>query len=263
MSDTPKDGGMVSSFKRLLGGRRPPIFEFIEQRQMSMVFQPIVNLRTGSIYAHEALLRSKSPHFANPTEVFHAAFEADCVGVLGRAARQMAVDVCDNWPLFINLHPKELNEPYVVQPDDPVVMHSHEVHVEITESVPLSHFDLCNSVLKEIRGKGAKLAIDDLGAGYSNLKYIADLSPEIVKVDRELVKGLTCSGRAFDLVRHIVNLCHGMGAKVVSEGVETAEELKASIAAGADFCQGYVLARPAFPPPSVDWPAIQAMLARV
>ncbi len=61
--------------------------------------------------------------------------------------------------------------------------------VEITESVPIKYFSQCHWVLAEIRQKGISLAIDDLGAGFSNLKYISDLQPEIVKLDRELIVG--------------------------------------------------------------------------
>ena len=228
------------------------------QNLMLIVFQPLVDLRDGSIFAYEALLRSKSPHFNSPVKMFEAAVQNNCVGALGRAARKMAVETCEEWPLFINIHPQEFDEKWLVQPDDPIFCHGRSVHLEITESVPLSHFEFCHSVLKEIRGKGLCLAIDDLGAGYSNLKYISDLSPEIVKIDRELVKDLRSAGRGFELVKHIVALCKGMGARVVAEGIETKGELRAVIRAGVHFGQGYLLARPAFPPPPVPWAEIMA-----
>jgi EAL domain-containing protein (putative c-di-GMP-specific phosphodiesterase class I) len=237
---------------------KSPIEVAVAQSLMTIFFQPVVDLKDGSIYAYEALLRSKSPHFNNPVAMFDAAVKADCVGELGRLCRKIAVETCEEWPLFINIHPQEFDEAWLVQPDDPIFCHGRTVHLEITESVPLSHFALCNSVLKEIRGKGLKLAIDDFGAGYSNVKYISDLSPEIVKIDRELVKGLELAGRGIDLVRQIVTMCKGMGAKVVAEGIETREELMAVKQAGVDFGQGYLLARPAFPPPAVPWAEIIA-----
>jgi EAL domain-containing protein (putative c-di-GMP-specific phosphodiesterase class I) len=119
------------------------------------------------------------------------------------------------------------------------------------ESVPLSHFEQCHGVLAEIRARGVLLAVDDLGAGYSNLKYIEDLYPQIVKLDRELVAGVRHDTRQFRLLHSIVRLCHEMDAKVVIEGVETVGELSAAMAAGTDYVQGYALARPAFPPPTV------------
>ena len=98
------------------------------------------------------------------------------------------------------------------------------------------------------------LVVDDLGAGYSNLKYIADLNPRVVKLDRDLIAGLTRDSRLFKLVSAIVRLCTELDAKVVAEGIETATELDAVVAAGARYGQGYLLARPAFPPPDITWP---------
>jgi EAL domain-containing protein (putative c-di-GMP-specific phosphodiesterase class I) len=107
-------------------------------------------------------------------------------------------------------------------------------------------------VLREIRGKGVSLAVDDLGAGYSNLKYIVDLKPEIVKLDRTLVADLADDHRAQVLVRHIVRLCHELGARVVAEGIEQETEMNVVVDCGADFGQGYYFARPAYPAPGVS-----------
>ncbi len=232
-----------------------PIQQVIATRQMKVVFQPLVDLDTGATFAHEALIRSTSSFFDNPPAMFRAAVEAGCCGQLGRIIRQMAVAACPNETLFLNVHPKELDEGWLVRPDDPIFQHAEAVFLEITESVPLSHFRLCQSILREVRGKGVRLVVDDLGAGYSNLKYIADLSPEVVKLDRELVAGLVHASRLHRLVKSIVRLCIDMGAKVVAEGIETVEELHAVRDAGVHYGQGYLLARPGFPPPAVNWPA--------
>src|SRR4029079_1987509 len=94
------------------------------------------------------------------------------------------------------------------------VSRAEPVYLEITESVPLSHFKHCHGVLREIRGRGISLAIDDLGAGYSNLKYIADLNPQVVKVDRQLIANLRGESRTQKLVTALVKLCDSMNAKV-------------------------------------------------
>ena len=130
------------------------------------------------------------------------------------------------------------------------------VFLEITESVPLSHYQHCHGMLGEIRRRGISLAVDDLGAGYSNLKYIADLAPEVVKLDRQLIASLRSETRLHVLVSSIVKLCDALGAKVVAEGIETVEELHAVIDAGAQYGQGFLLAMPALPAPMVDWKAI-------
>ncbi|MBA2543263.1 MAG: EAL domain-containing protein [Deltaproteobacteria bacterium] len=226
----------------------------LDVRDVRVVYQPVVDLRYQRIFAYEALVRSKAPEFETPMSLFAAAVDHSCAGELGRLIREMAIASCPDHPLFLNVHPAELNERYIVQPDDPIFNHNKDVYLEITEGVPLSHFELCKSILSEVRGRGVYLVVDDLGAGYSNLKYIADLEPRVVKLDRELIAGLTQETRLFKLVCGIVVLCQELGATVVAEGIETPAELEAVVASGARYGQGYLLARPAYPPPEISWP---------
>ena len=232
--------------------RDSAIPDVLQVGHLNVVFQPVLDLRSRRVFAYEALVRSNSPHFTGPPSLFSAAISGRVCGALGRSIREMAVVGCPGFPLFVNIHPNEFDEGYLVQPDDPIFTHEPGVYLEVTESVPLSHFRLCQSVLQEIRGRGVFLAVDDLGAGYSNLKYIADLAPEIVKLDRDLIANLGEHKRLQRLVRSIVRLCEDLGANVVAEGIETVEELRAVEDAGAHYGQGYLIARPAFPLPPVD-----------
>ncbi len=216
--------------------------------------QPIVDVATKKLFAYEALLRSRDRTYEGPLPILRGAIEQHVLGELGRALRQMALDAAPTSNLFLNIHPNEFDEGWLVRTDDPIFAHEKDVFLEITESVPLSHFRLCHSVLKELRGRGAFLVVDDLGAGYSNLKYIADLQPEVVKLDRELIMNIDKQPRLQKLIRSLSRLCVDMGAKVVAEGVETVGELSACIDAGVHYAQGYLLARPAFPSPLPVWP---------
>jgi EAL domain-containing protein (putative c-di-GMP-specific phosphodiesterase class I) len=142
-----------------------------------------------------------------------------------------------------------------VRPDDPVFSHDHDIYLEITESAPITHFHLCVSILREVCSRAsAHLVVDDLGAGYSNLKLIADLEPKVVKLDRNLIQNLDRKPRQQNLVKNVVRLCSDLGASVVAEGIETIAELDAVIDSGAHYGQGFLLARPAFPMPKVAWP---------
>jgi EAL domain-containing protein (putative c-di-GMP-specific phosphodiesterase class I) len=157
--------------------------------------------------------------------------------------------------VFLNVHPEELHEPWLIRPDDPIFTHATDVYLEITESVPFQHFDICYDVLREIRWRGGvHLVVDDLGAGYSNLKRIADLEPKIVKLDRELIREVHQNARQQRLVTGVVRLCVEMGARVVAEGIETLDELSAIRDTGAHYGQGYLFARPGFPIPGIAWP---------
>jgi EAL domain-containing protein (putative c-di-GMP-specific phosphodiesterase class I) len=240
------------------GARRSSLFalqELVELDDLSVVFQPIVDLRTSEVFAYEALVRCRVRELASPSVLFSRAVEARCSGRLGRMIREIAVPLCSGLPAFLNVHPSELTEGWLIRPDDPIFAHDSDVYLEITESVPLSHFDLCQRVLDELRGRGGvHLVVDDLGAGFSNLKRIADLAPRMVKLDRDLIAGIERSPRQRQLVRSVVRLCDDLEATVVAEGIETLDEYLALCDTGARYGQGFLFARPGFPLPTVTRP---------
>lgn len=228
----------------------------VQPDELSVVFQPIVTLATGGLFACEALVRCAVPAFRNPEVLFAEAVRDGSAGQLGRMIREVATPLCRDVPVFLNVHPAELQDSWLVRPDDPIYTHSTDVFLEITESVPFEHFEVCRSVLSEVRWRGGvHLVVDDLGAGYSNLKRIADLEPKVVKLDRELVSGVAASLRQRRLVHGVVQLCVDMGAKVVAEGIETHDEFSAILDTGVHYGQGYYFARPGFPIPAVKWPS--------
>jgi EAL domain-containing protein (putative c-di-GMP-specific phosphodiesterase class I) len=233
----------------------PPNAVGLSASDIEVVFQPIVSVVTRRVFAYEALTRCRWPSLANPEVLFRRASEEACCGPLGRIVRAAAMQRAPSVPLFVNVHPDELSARWLVRPDDPVFFHEHDVYLEITESAAFTHYDVCVNVLREIRSRtGIFLAVDDLGAGHSNLKRVLDLEPRIVKLDRALVTGLDQSGRQQILVRHVIRLCMELGADVVAEGIETPDELSAVIDCGAHYAQGYLLGRPSYPLPPAVWP---------
>jgi len=235
----------------------------ITGNDLNMVFQPIVDIVTGQLFAHEALVRCRLPQYASPALLFLAAEKEQACGHLGRIIRQQTFERCQDTALFVNVHPEELSQRWLVRPDDPIFFHEREVYLEITESAAFTHYDLCMSVLKDVCARsGAHLVVDDYGAGHSNLARILDLNPKIVKLDGALIRGIDKDSRRQLMVRHMVALCTDLGARVVAECIETVEELKAVADQGVHFAQGYVLARPAFPPPAIHFPlAVAAPLS--
>ena len=228
------------------------IQDIVQPEDLRVVFQPIVDLESGRLFAYEALLRCRH---GSPPQLFARAHANGCVGRLGRMVREVAVPLGAGRPIFLNIHPGELNQPWLVRPDDPIFEHDHDVFLEITESVPLLHFDLCINVLRELRARGGvHLVVDDLGAGYSNLKSIADLEPRVVKLDRGLVADIHRHERQRRLVSGVIRICKDLDAIVVAEGIETREEYSVLVDSGADLGQGFLFARPGFPMPPVTWP---------
>jgi EAL domain-containing protein (putative c-di-GMP-specific phosphodiesterase class I) len=239
--------------KRKVRDSMTSLQRFVRAEDLAVVFQPIVHFDTLKVFAYEALVRCNVPEFNYPPALFERAAADQCTGRLGRMIREVAIPLCSGKPLFLNVHPLELQERWLVRPDDPMFFHDHDVYLEITESVPMTHFELCYDVLTDVRTRGnVQLVVDDLGAGYSNLKRIADLEPAVVKLDRGLIAGVTPGSRQQRLVAGVVKICNDLDARVVAEGIETVEEYEALRELGIHYGQGYLFAKPGFPLPVVD-----------
>jgi len=239
------------------------IQRLVRAEDLSVVFQPIVMLPSMKLFAYEALVRCGITSLMPPPILFERAVDERCTGRLGRMIREVATTLCPGIQLFLNVHPAELSEGWLVRPDDPIYSHDARIFLEVTESVPMTERALCNSVLREVRDRArVAIVVDDLGAGFSNLKYIADLEPEIVKLDRELVANLEKNKRQCILVKSLVALCNDLDAKVVAEGIETEGELEALLDLGVPLGQGYLLARPSYPPPAIVTPPCMGKRAR-
>jgi EAL domain-containing protein (putative c-di-GMP-specific phosphodiesterase class I) len=223
--------------------------------QIGVVYQPIVEAQSGSLFAHEVLVRCKVPELAAPPVLFQRAVEERACGTLGRLIREQATASDLGVPLFLNIHPDELVERWLVRPDDPIGFYPHQVFLEITETAAFLHHDLCDSVLREVCARtGAQLAIDDFGAGHSNLTRLLELGPAMVKFDLALIRNVDSSPKKRAVIRYMTGLCHELMARVVAEGIESEQELACLRDLGVDYVQGYLLARPANPAPAVHWP---------
>jgi len=233
----------------------PRVVRSLSAEALDMVFQPIVRLQDGKLFANEALVRCRWEEYRSPPALFDAAVAQHATGRLGRAIREVTFARCGSTPIFVNVHPSELSSRWLVRPDDPLNFHEHPIYLEVTESATFEYYELCMGVLKEICARtGCKLVIDDLGEGYSNLKRVLDLEPAVVKLDLALISGIDKSAKQQTLVRHLVRLFNDLGSSVVGEGIETLDELKALRDTGAEYGQGYLLARPAYPIPEPEWP---------
>jgi EAL domain-containing protein (putative c-di-GMP-specific phosphodiesterase class I) len=236
--------------------REATFFDALSPRldDFSTVFQPLVRLEDGALFGYEALVRCPCPG-PSPAGLFAQAAAMRSAGRLGRMIREIAVSLCRGTPLFVNVHAGELEEGWLLRPDDPIFAHDDDIYLEISESVPMTHSDLCADVLSLARARtGVYLVVDDFGAGCSNLELISDLAPKLVKLDRRLVENLHRDPRKHKLVSMVVRLCQELGAEVVAEGIETCDELSAVRDSGAQYGQGYLLGRPSFPKPRITWP---------
>lgn len=247
---SPKRGEANSVVRRKLTDAQSELRGFIDASELSVVYQPIVSMADEKVFACEALARCTRPGVESPTELFEAASRAGKTGALGRLLRQRVFAVRIDLPLFVNVHPLELSETWLLEPDDPIHSHHERVYLEITETVPLGCFEAFMGTLAQLRARPhIHFVVDDLGAGFSNLRRISDLAPTIVKIDKNLITGLPHSVRQQRLLRGVVRLCHDLGAKVVAEGIETHDEFLAARDAGSHYGQGFLWGQPGFPLP--------------
>lgn len=222
-----------------------------------MAYQPIVAAASGSLFGYEALLRSEHPALPDPGAFLDAAEKLGRLYDVGREVRQKASEPMDRVPppalLFVNLHAVELNDETLVSPLAPLTAIAARVVLEITERASLEAIEDVPSRVARLRECGFRIAIDDLGSGYSGLTSFTRLSPEFVKLDMSLVRGIHESPVKQKLVRSMTALCKDMGIMVVAEGIEVVEERDAIVDLGCDLLQGYLLAKPGRAFPEVCW----------
>ena len=233
----PSDrAGLEASFSRAMAS-------------FGMAFQPIVSLATKSIFGYEALFRSTEPTLPTPIDVLDAAERLGATQKFGRAVRAFAAQrrclMNREWLLFVNLHPNDLLDPELTDPQSPLMAMADHVVLEITERAPLSALEDVRERVRELRRLGFRIAVDDLGAGYAGLTSFATLDPDIVKLDMNLVRGIEDSAVKRKLVGSVSSLCHEMDMLVVAEGVETVAERDVLSDLGCDLFQGFLFARPA------------------
>jgi diguanylate cyclase (GGDEF)-like protein len=235
----------------------------IDNKQAGFVYQPIVSVDDGSIFAYEALCRPKHPAFPHAGTLFDAAERAGRVAELGRALRGVAVaplpDLGVPKAMFLNLHPIEVNDDLIAEATTTLAAWSDRIVFEITESAQINDYGRLRSLIKTLQDRGFRVAVDDLGAGYAGLNSLALLKPDFVKLDMALVRGIDDDSSVARLIRHILDFTNEEGMKVVAEGVETARERRVVVDLGVDLLQGYYFARPG--PPFVEVEAVKAWLS--
>jgi EAL domain-containing protein (putative c-di-GMP-specific phosphodiesterase class I) len=234
-----------------------PIISSLDERfgraldALYMVYQPIVSYSKRNAFGYEALVRSSEPSMPHPGALFEAAETLKRTEVLGQRIRAKAgdplVQADESLTLFVNLHARDLLDDTLYEPSAPLTKWARRTVLEITERAAIDGIDDIAERIANLRGLGYRIAIDDIGAGYSGLSSFATVQPDFVKLDITLVRGLDSDPVRKRLVQLLAELCSDLGIFVVAEGVETPNERDALIRLGIDLLQGYLFARPAAP----------------
>jgi EAL domain-containing protein (putative c-di-GMP-specific phosphodiesterase class I)/CheY-like chemotaxis protein len=213
-----------------------------------MACQPIVSAANRRLQGHEVLLRTAETAFQNPGGVVSAAEKLGRLPDLGRTVRaataKLAASGVLRGDIFMNLHPLDLMDHTLFDPNAPLTRFASRVVLEITERASLDDVADVRQCVASLRSLGYRIALDDLGAGYAGLTSFTALTPDVVKIDMALVRGLDADIVKQKLVGSMAGLCRDLGILVVAEGVETEAECAAVIRAGCDLLQGFLFGRP-------------------
>jgi EAL domain-containing protein (putative c-di-GMP-specific phosphodiesterase class I) len=206
--------------------------------------QPIVSWSEQRIFAHEVLLRSSEPGLTRPDQLLAVAERLGRLDSVGRAVRRRAAVAAGTHTVFVNLHPLDLTDDELFSPLAPLSRVARHVVLELTERAALDVVPDLQARIARLRALGFRIALDDLGAGYSGLSSLVALKPEIVKADMSLVRNVHAEPLKRRLVASLVQLCRETGSLLVAEGVETVAERDALLQLGGDLLQGYLFGRP-------------------
>ena len=214
-----------------------------------IVVQPIVDLTTGAVVGGEALSRFAGPPAQGPDRWFADAMDIGLGRELELTAIGLALATLNAMPgntyLSINMSPCTASSTALLDLLESSHVALHRVVIELTEHSDVSDYPLLRKSLADLRDMGARMAIDDTGAGFASLSHILNLRPDIVKLDIELVRGIHTDPARQTLAAGLLTFADQIGAQLVAEGIETAEELSVLRDIGVTYGQGYHLGRPA------------------
>jgi diguanylate cyclase (GGDEF)-like protein len=211
------------------------------------VFQPIVDLATGRVAGYEGLSRFPAEDGRRPDEWFDLARRCGMGPLLQALALRRMIEVPGRpnrtW-LSLNLDAGALATDAVqgALPED-----LEGIVIEITEQELPPDDDALQRILGDLRARGAKIALDDAGAGYAGLQHVVRIRPDIIKLDRSLVRGVDSDAERLALIESFAAFSSRTGALLCAEGIETDEELAVLVGARVDLGQGYRLGRPGPP----------------
>ena len=231
----------------------------------TMAFQPVVNILTGAVYAYEALVRGPAGESAGSvlaavTRENRYAFDQSCRRKAIELAGQLGI-AAGGARLSINFIPGAVYESANCIRATLAAARScnfplDRITFEVTEGEKVRDTGHLGRIFQEYRRHGFRLALDDVGAGYAGLTLLAELRPDLVKLDRELITGIDQDHFRRAIVGGMVGICRELGIGLVAEGVERRAELTTLRALGVELVQGFLLARPAFEAlPQVSIPA--------
>jgi EAL domain-containing protein (putative c-di-GMP-specific phosphodiesterase class I)/CheY-like chemotaxis protein len=229
----------------------------IDGSALSMVFQPIVNIQGQGVVGVEALARFDCEPRQSPDVWFTDAAASGLSTEMDLAAARAAVTVLPHLPpdldLFMNVVPETLFSPGFEELVS--TMPGNRMVLELTEHAPVHDYDRLASAIDGLRAEGFRIAVDDVGAGYSSFRHLLTVHPDVLKIDISLCRSIESDRARQVIAASVASLGRELDATVVAEGIETPAELMTVRELGIDSAQGFYLAPPA------PWPLDELLAA--
>jgi EAL domain-containing protein (putative c-di-GMP-specific phosphodiesterase class I)/DNA-binding NarL/FixJ family response regulator len=231
------------------------IHDILKSGGVACVFQPIVALETGESVGFEALARFDSEPVRSPGAWFAEATALGYALELEIAAVEAAISSIDRLPpdafMTLNVSPESIMSPRLTETIGRVPL--DRIIVEVTEHAPISDYPKLRSAIGALRRGGARLAVDDVGAGHASLRHILQLDPDLIKLDVSLTREIQTQRTQRAMASALVTFAREVGASVIAVGIEAEAELAVIRELGVPLGQGYYLGRP--DSPEVLWEA--------
>lgn len=226
----------------------------LEESQFEVYYQPLMNIKTGSVIGFEALLRWNHPErgLVPPEQFIPLSEEIGLIIPLGRWVLNQACADAATWPgdlkIAVNFSAVQFGCPTLVEDVAAALETSgltpNRLEIEITETVMLDSTDTILVILHKLRDLGLGIAMDDFGIGYSSLNYLRRFPFSKVKIDRSFIEGLGKVAECDAIVTAVTDLCETLGMVTLAEGVETEEQLQRLRAGHCAEAQGYLFSKP-------------------
>jgi diguanylate cyclase (GGDEF)-like protein/PAS domain S-box-containing protein len=233
----------------------------LNENQFEIVYQPIVELVTGTIHKAEALIRWQHPTrgLINPVEFISTAEDTGMIASFGNWIFHEAASQASQWrnkyhaafQISVNISPVQFRNEGIDSSNwldrlQELGLPGQGVVVEITEGLLLDASTKVTDQLLMLRDAGIEVALDDFGTGYSSLSYLKKFDIDYLKIDQSFVRNLTPDSDDLALCEAIIVMAHKLGIKVIAEGIETKEQSHLLASAGCDYGQGYLFSKPVF-----------------
>lgn len=263
-------GGCYAVFDRTMHERAVALWQMatqaqlaIEQRELSLHYQPVINIKTGQVVAVEALIRWNHPQYGriSPGEFIPVMEETGVITLIGSWALRTACQQVVQWhrqlgninpiKVHVNLSARQLVKGDLAQQVESVLVETglrkNLLWLEITETAVMKNYQEGIQVLKQLKALEVGLCIDDFGIGYSSLSRLQQLPIDLLKIDRSFVQHIGSRGENTEIVRTIIDLANNLGLDIVAEGVETKRQLAGLRSLGCYNIQGFYFAKPMKP----------------